>query len=96
MRQNTSLPAKSTSFESHDQFEDGFFEAFLLRPMGFEKQSRMSVNSPGLLAPLARYRPRYPFPGCVPAEPASVFPGVFNVPSSIDKCKNHLDAGDHA
>ncbi len=37
-----------------------------------------------------------PSQASVPAEPGSVFPGVFNVPTSIEACKNHLDAGDHA
>jgi len=50
------------------------------------KRSRGDMIQP---TPLARYRPKYPFLGCVPAEPESVFPGSFNVHSAPFDAKNH-------
>jgi len=51
-----------------------FFRHLLLRPMGVQKAVSAEQRSSRLPAPLARYRPEYPFPGCVPAELESVFP----------------------
>jgi len=61
----------------------------LLRPIGFENAVSTNNDSPRLPAPLARYRPRYPFSGYVPAEPESVLPGSFNVHSAPFDAKNH-------
>jgi hypothetical protein len=45
---------------------------------------------------LARYRPGYPFPGCVPAEPESVSPGLRRLTFAQIRCKSPLDAGANA
>jgi len=74
-------------------FKLDFLRHELLRPIGFEKAVATKNDSPRLPAPLARYRPKYPFPGCVPAEPEPVFPGSFNVPLCTVRCIKSLDAG---
>ena len=64
-----------------------FLRHLLLRPMGVQKAVSAEQRSSRLPAPLARYwraigallaryRPEYPFPSCVPAELESVFPGT--------------------
>ena len=54
-----------------------FLRHLLLRPMGVQKAVSAEQRSSRLPAPLARYRPEYPFPSCVPAELESVFPGTY-------------------
>jgi len=44
--------------------------------MVVQKAVSAEQRSSRLPAPLARYRPEYPFPSCVPAELESVFPGT--------------------
>ena len=53
-----------------------FLRHLLLLPMGVQKAVSAEQRSSRLPAPLARYRPEYPFPVCVPAELESVFPGT--------------------
>ena len=61
--------------------------------MGFLKAVSASKDSPRLPVPSARYRPGYPFPGCAPAEPESVFPDTLFVSLGNVRCKISLDAG---
>ena len=57
--------------------DGGFLRHRLLRPKGVQKAVSAEQRSSRLRAPLARYRPEYPFPSCVPAELESVFPGTY-------------------
>ena len=58
-------------------------------PMGVQKAVSAEHRSSRLPAPLARYRPEYPFPSCVPAELESVFPGTYESTTFQRLLPNH-------
>jgi len=66
-----------------------FLRHLLLRPMGVQKAVSAEQRSSRLPAPLARYRPEYPFPSCVPAELESVFPGTYESTTFQRLLPNH-------
>jgi len=71
----------------------GFFEASTPASNGSPKSSLGGATfvetARTIDALLARYRPEYPFPSCVPAELESVFPGTYESTTFQRLLPNH-------
>ena len=65
-RQNTGFRRPQSCFGSGHRFGNGFLKAWSPASNGLKKAVSTGTGSPRLPAPLARYRPRYPFPGPLP------------------------------